>query len=93
MTHRFNLQDSLVVVLVELQGPAGRRSVRLALDTGASFTVIRTNILRAVGYDVEASLGAQQIATANGVIAVPVQTVQALTALDHTHREMAVLSH
>lgn len=93
MTYAFDQRDGLVIVLVELQGPSGLRTTRLALDTGATFTVIRPNTLQALGYDREAVSGSQLIATANGPVTVPVVRVAALTALDHTRRELRILSH
>jgi len=40
MSHRFDLQERLIIVPVRLFGPAGDTIVRFALDTGASSTFL-----------------------------------------------------
>ena len=51
MTFRFDIRDSLVRVRVELVGLWGRRIVTMALDTGASRTVVTEPIVRSLGID------------------------------------------
>jgi hypothetical protein len=47
----FDPEEGLIVVPVELVGPAGRALLRLALDTGATRTVVNVGTLVALGYD------------------------------------------
>jgi hypothetical protein len=51
MTYRFDPSQGLVVVPVRLLGPAGDMILRLALDTGATSTLINSEILVLLGYD------------------------------------------
>ena len=47
----FNTQQGLIIVNVRLFGPSGEYGARLALDTGASSTVVSNEILVTIGYD------------------------------------------
>lgn len=69
------------------------RSLRLALDTGATFTIVRTSILVALGYD--PALSAQRIlmTMGSGVEYVPLVTVQRFAALERVHEDFTVASH
>ncbi len=51
MSYRFDLQEKLIVVPARLSGPAGDTIVRLALDTGATSTLINTEVMVLLGYD------------------------------------------
>jgi hypothetical protein len=76
----FNAQQGLILVEAELEGPTARYRLQLALDTGATETVIGTGWLAAVGYDLSQ---AQQVTvtTASGVELVALLPVIRLTAL------------
>jgi hypothetical protein len=47
----FNPRVGLVIVRAEVFGPTGSIVLRLALDTGATSTLISVGPLAAVGYD------------------------------------------
>ena len=51
MSYRFDLQEKLIVVPARLSGPAGDTIVRLARDTGATSTLINTEVMVLLGYD------------------------------------------
>ena len=51
MSQRFDLQERLIIVPARISGPAGDTIVRLALDTGASSTLINTEVMVLLGYD------------------------------------------
>jgi hypothetical protein len=51
MTSPFDPSEGLIVVTARIHGPAGSNDVRLALDTGATVTVISREWLSLVGYD------------------------------------------
>ena len=50
----FNSQHGLIIVRVTLVGPTGQRDTRLALDTGATSTIISKEVLVVIGYDPDA---------------------------------------
>ncbi len=93
MTFPFNPQQGLVFVQAELEGPTGVIDVRLALDTGATDSVIGEGMLRGVGYDPAAAPNWVQVATGSAVAHVPLLTVSRLTALGQDRLNFPVLGH
>ena len=51
MTYTFDPTQGLIIVPVRLFGPTGNMIVRLALDTGATSTLINSEIIVLLGYD------------------------------------------
>ena len=51
MSFPFDPQRGLVIVRAELWGPSGSAVLRLALDTGATSTVVNVGMLVALGFD------------------------------------------
>jgi hypothetical protein len=51
MTYPFNSQRGLILVDAVIEGPSGRNALLLALDTGATRTLVSQALLVAVGYD------------------------------------------
>jgi hypothetical protein len=49
MTFSFDAQRGPILVGAELQGPSGRALLRLALDTGATSTLVNVAMLVAIG--------------------------------------------
>jgi hypothetical protein len=77
----FNPRVGLVIVRAEVFGPTGSIVLRLALDTGATSTLISVGPLAAVGYDPSLAPGRVQVTTGSGVEFVPRIMVQRLRAL------------
>lgn len=46
----FNPNENLIYLLGKIHGPKGSRMVNLALDTGATTTLVSTDIIEALGY-------------------------------------------
>jgi predicted aspartyl protease len=93
MTHGFNPSQGLIIVPVRLFGPAGDMIVRLALDTGATSTLINSEIMVLLGYDPAASPDRIQVTTGSRVELCPRVTVQSLEALGKSISNFPVLSH
>ena len=51
MSLPFNAQHGLIIIHAAVDGPSGSAVLRLALDTGATRTVINGAMLVALGYD------------------------------------------
>ena len=51
VSHRFDPARPLVIVAAKIEGPASTTGCRLALDTGATRTVIHPAVLTTAGYD------------------------------------------
>jgi len=93
MMLRFNPKVGLVLVRVELAGPTGLIMLRLALDTGATRTLINAGPPVTVGYDPSLVSDRVQMTTGSGVEFVPkVQTLR-LRALRQEQTGFVVLAH
>lgn len=93
MTFRFNQNDGLIIVEAIVEGPTGKSVLRLALDTGATTTLINTAMLVAIGYDPALSANRIQVTTGSGVEFVPRITLSKITALGLEQQGLSVLSH
>jgi hypothetical protein len=71
MSFPFDPQQGLIIVPAELWGPNGSAVLRLALDTGATGTMVNTGMLVALGYDPALIPDRVQITTGSGVEFVP----------------------
>ena len=93
MSVPFHPQEGLIVVPAELWGPSGSVVLRLALDTGATSTVINVGMLVAIGYDPALTPNRVQVTTGSGVEFAPRITLQRVAALSQERMEFAALGH
>jgi predicted aspartyl protease len=89
----FDPQQRLIIVGAELSGPSGSAVLRLALDTGATRTVVNVAMLVAVGYDPALVPDRVQVTTGSGVEFVPRLPLDRLVALEQERIEFPVLCH
>ncbi len=89
----FNAQQGLIIVRVTLSGPAGKRTTRLALDTGASSTLVSKEILIAIGYDPDILPKSVNFTTGSGVESAARVEVSALEALGQMRTKFSVIAH
>ena len=93
MSVPFNPQHGLVMVRAAVDGPSGSAVFRLALDTGATGTVINVGMLVALGYDPALAPDRIQITTGSGVEFAPRVTLDKITALGQERTDFPVLGH
>lgn len=93
MSVPFNAGSGLVVIRAEIWGPKRIDVVRLALDTGASGTLVSPAILVSMGYDPAASPSRIQVTTANGVAFAPRLNVEKIFAMDAERQDFPVVAH
>ena len=93
MTYGFNPSQGLIIVPVRLFGPAGDMIIRLALDTGATSTLINAEIMILLGYDPATAPDRIQVTTGSGVELCSRVTVQRPEALGKSINDFHVLSH
>jgi predicted aspartyl protease len=93
VSERFDRRLGLIIVSVELHGPIGRVVLRLALDTGATCSMINVGMLMAAGYDPRLSGKQTEITTGSGVETVSVVTIQRLRGIGRERRKFCVLAH
>ena len=93
MSLEFDGTKGLIIVPTRLWGPTGDTVIRLALDTGATGTMINWDILVMLGYDPAATPNRIQMTTGSGVEFVPVLSVQKIQAMRITHDLFSILCH
>ena len=78
---------------VELFGPSGSAVVRLALDTGASRTLVNVAFLVNIGYDPSLEPERVQLTTGSGVEFAPLVKLRRAAALGQETLDLPVLAH
>jgi predicted aspartyl protease len=92
----FDPSVSSIVVDLLLEAADGRSSVVIpvVLDTGASMTIIATDIIGRLGYDpANPALDRQRIITGSGIEYAPHTTVRSATAIGQKVASLDVLCH
>ncbi|MFQ5770669.1 MAG: retropepsin-like aspartic protease [bacterium] len=80
MSFRFNPEEELIIVPTRLWGPIDDCVVRLALDTGATVTMVNWDVVVSLGYDPSIVKERIQITTGSGVEFVPRRTIEKIEA-------------
>lgn len=93
MSLRFDPRHGLVVVPAELEGTSGTVVLRLALDTGASRTLVNVAPLLAIGYDPALAPERVQVTTGSGVEFAPRLTLSRIRSLGRERADFPVLCH
>lgn len=93
MSQSFDARRGLVVIPAELFGPSGSAVLRLALDTGATGTLVNVGLLLALGYDPALVLDRVQVTTGSGVEFAPRVMVSKIRALGQERSNFPVLGH
>ena len=83
MSVPFDPQQGLIIVRAELWGPNGSGVLRLALDTGATGTVVNVGMLVALGYDPALVPERVQVTTGSGIEFAPRVILDRVIALGH----------
>ena len=91
----FGLNNGLIVLRLTVGGTNvdSFRNVRVALDTGASTTLIPTKIALDLGYDLSSPKEVEEIITGSGIELMKRITVRKLTAIGETVENIDVLCH
>jgi predicted aspartyl protease len=89
--HKFQIldEDSLIIV----KGLLGADRISLALDTGASHTVIDLSTMLLAGYDLKDAIKIVELETGKGNIDAYVFKVNKFKSLDITRAEMEICSY
>src|SRR5438067_1296766 len=93
MSFSFNHQRGLIHVSAELDTPRGTLRLLLALDTGATETMIDLDILLRAGYSLSHALRSVQVATAGGVVSAPLLVITRIGALGLDRFYLPVVGH
>jgi aspartyl protease family protein len=91
---KFDPRFSVVVLWVSIEGKAKRGlHLRMALDTGASLTVIPWDAAEVLGYDPARTKRRVQFMTGSGMEAAPVLAVEGMEVLGVRVNRVPVLCH
>ena len=93
MSFSFDPEYGLIVVTAHLFGPKSRAVLRMALDTGATSSLINATPLEWVGYDSTHHAERVQATTGSGVEFVPLINVQRIVALGQQRTDFPVVCH
>ena len=93
MTFPFDPAQGLIVVRGDVTGPSGSALLRLALDTGATGTLVNAAMLYALGYDPAVAPDRVEITTGSGVEYAPRISITKLAALGRERNDFPVLCH
>jgi len=94
LSSKFDPSAELIIVHTRVFGPRGKQvDVRLALDTGATQTVISPTLLRYLEYRPFSSRHRIQITTGSGIETSPLLLISKISALGKTRKHLPVLCH
>ena len=93
MSFRFNPRSSLIVVPTRLYRGGIPETARLALDTGATRTVVSKELVQSLGYGPLALSEDARIVTGSGTVSVPLLSIDRIEALGKTETNMRILCH
>ncbi|MGH2354412.1 MAG: retropepsin-like aspartic protease [Chloroflexota bacterium] len=93
MSLPFNPHSGLIVGPTRLSGPTGSTLVRLALDTGATRSLVSWDAVLLVGNDPSTTQGRVRMTTGSGVEFVPRITVEKIEALGQERQQFPALCH
>ncbi len=93
MTEPFDPQANLIIVKAEAFGPERDFVLSLALDTGATGTLINQSSLMRLGYDLTLSPNQVQITTGSGIEYAPRISLHKLAVLGQVRTDFSVLGH
>lgn len=93
MSLNFDAKEGLIIVPTRLWGPSGDSVIRMALDTGATGSMVNWDLIVLLGYDPAATPNRVQMTTGSGVEFVPVVSIQKVQAMNLTQSNFPILCH
>jgi predicted aspartyl protease len=94
-SHNFPLDPSKPIIPVDvlLEGPRGRQLIRMALDTGATYTMAPARAVRAIGYDPALSEDRVEFIAAGSIEYTPRVTIAAAHAFGVRVSQLEIVCH
>jgi clan AA aspartic protease (TIGR02281 family) len=92
MEYRFDPRLPLIVLYVGLEGKV-KATLRMALDTGASYTMIPWDVAETLGYEPALSRRKVDIITASGTEKAPLVILESVTTLGEEARRVDCVVH
>ena len=91
----FNLDLSQGIIAVHcfISGPKNTKMIKMALDTGATYTIIPAEVAIACGYNILNPTKKIEISTANADIFVPIIVIKSIKCLEKEIQNLEVICH
>ena len=94
----FNAEYGLIIIIVKIYGNSVNGKTKdlmlnLALDTGATGTVISAKRLLTIGYDFDSPEDEMLITTGSSLISVPKIKISKITALGKIKENFSIIAH
>jgi clan AA aspartic protease (TIGR02281 family) len=90
----FDPESPVITVDISLESEGGiKRRIKVALDTGATYTMIPWEIAEALGYKPEISKEKVTLITASGVETAPLIEIKKIKFLDEEIDNVSVVCH
>ena len=94
MELKFDPKSSIIVITPTLVGINGKKKkIDMALDTGATYTMIPWDVAEALGYAPELSKERIELITASGVEKSPLITLNSLSVLQKNAKDVKTIVH
>lgn len=93
MSFPFDLRRNLILVTARIHNHSDSETLDLALDTGATRTVISQEVLLSLGYEPSPLAQRARILTGSGAMSAPLIRVAKIEALGQTMANMPVICH
>ena len=90
---KFDPSLPVIVLDVTLGGGTIKRRIKMAVDTGATYTMIPWEIAEALGYRPDISTQRVTLITASGVERAPLIKIDSLRVFDKEIRDTEVICH
>lgn len=90
---RFDPKQSIILCYVEIASPKIRLSLKMALDTGATYTMIPIEAAVAIGCSPLRSKRRIEITTGSGIEYVPIVTIPKFKAFGIEIKNMEAICH
>jgi predicted aspartyl protease len=87
------IKDGVISFYVQVKGPKTFRIIKMAMDTGASYTIIPIETAIAIGYNPALSRKNIEITTASGVVVVPIIKIESITCLGQEVKNLEIICH
>jgi len=84
---------NIIVLEAEINGKSGTESIKMALDTGATYVMIPWEFAEILGYEPELSRKRIPMITASGVEKAPVITLDSINVLGKKAKGISAVVH
>lgn len=86
-------EEPVIILKPVLSGPKGKFRIEMALDTGATFTMIPWNIAEKLGYDSVLSKRRTHLVTASTTEVVPLITIKSIKLMGFEINDIEIACH